>query len=332
MVSFRREKYVPKGGPDGGDGGDGGDIFLVCTNNVHTLVDYARKKSWHSQNGENGRSKRQKGADGENLELKVPPGTIIKTQNSQPKAGPPGAENLKSQNGGINSNQEDSEVLYDFTKEGERLLIAKGGHGGWGNIHFATATYQSPTFAKPGTPGEEKNLKLELKLLADVGIIGLPNSGKSTLLARISRAKPKIADYPFTTLEPNLGMVEIHAKQFIFADIPGLIEGASKGKGLGDKFLRHIERTKVLVHIIDINSQNLENDYNVIRHELAEWSKTLINKKELIALNKADTLESKVAQKTAQDLQKLISKKVFVISAVSGQGVSDLLNELSKIS
>lgn len=304
-VSFRREKYVPKGGPDGGDGGDGGDIILLCTNQVHTLIDYARKKDWQAENGENGRSKKQTGKDGEDLILRLPPGTVVK------------------ENG--------EEIICDLVEEGDIYIIAKGGRGGFGNVHFVSATHQAPKEANPGTPGEEKELSLELKLIADVGVIGLPNSGKSTFLSAVSNARPKIAEYPFTTLEPSLGVAKVYEKNIIFADIPGLIEGASKGKGLGVKFLRHIERTKVLLHLIDINSEDLEKDYNIIRGELRSWSDKLGKKTEIVALNKADTLELKIAQKTARDFEKIINKKIFLISAVSGQNIKNLLSELSKL-
>jgi GTP-binding protein len=303
-VSFRHEKYVPKGGPDGGDGGDGGEIFFVSSNETHTLSDYARKKDWQAQNGENGKSKRMKGKDGQDLVLAVPPGTLIRN--------------------------EANELIYDFTKVGEKILIARGGRGGWGNVHFKSATRQSPAFAKKGTEGEEKTLKLELKLIADLGIIGLPNCGKSTFLARVSSAKPKIADYPFTTLEPNLGVAKIYDKQIILADIPGLIEKASEGKGLGDKFLRHIERTKILIHIIDINSLDLFRDYNIIRQELSKWSPELIRKKELVVLNKIDTINKNEANKIADKLSAKINKDVYPISAVSGENIDKLLEKISK--
>lgn len=303
-VSFRREKYVPKGGPDGGDGGDGGDVYFVCKNDVQTLSDYARKKEWLAQSGENGRPKRQTGKDGEDLELVVPSGTIVKSADTD-------------------------KLIHDFLKEGDSVLIARGGRGGWGNVHFASATSQSPLFAKKGTKGEEKHLKLELKLIADIGIIGMPNSGKSTLLSRISNAKPKIADYPFTTLEPNLGVVSFHDEEIVFADIPGLITGASEGKGLGDKFLRHIERTKKLIHLIDINSNNLIEDYRIIRKELERWSENLLKKEEIIVLNKIDTMLPKDAKKIAKEFSKKIGKNVLLISAVSGQGIEELLKKLS---
>jgi len=303
-VSFHREKYVPKGGPDGGDGGDGGDIYIVCDPNAHTLTDFARKKEWVAKDGENGKKKRQKGADGKDFEIKVPPGTIVRTLS-------------------------DNRILHDFIKINDKIKIARGGRGGWGNVHFATATRQAPTFAKKGEPGEDLVLKLELKLIADVGLIGLPNSGKSTLLSRISNARPKIADYPFTTLEPNLGAVKIHDKEFVVADIPGLIEGASKGKGLGDKFLRHAERTKVLVHLIDINSKHLREDYETIRKELEAWNPELLKKEELVVLNKAETMEEKSAKKIRNIFSKEINKDVLLCSAVSGMGVEKLLHHLT---
>jgi len=302
LVSFRREKYVPKGGPDGGDGGDGGDVFIICDDNTHTLSEFSRKKEWRAEDGQNGKKKRQKGKNGQDLQLRVPRGTVIKDQN---------------------------EVIYDLTKTDERVLVAKGGRGGWGNVHFASATHQTPLFAQKGEPGEAKTLKLELKLIADVGLIGLPNSGKSTLLARISNARPKIANYPFTTLEPNLGVVRFHNREFIAADIPGLIAGASQGKGLGDRFLRHIERTRVLVHLIDINSSQIVQDYQTIRQELALWSRDLLRKKEIVVLSKADTLDSQTAAKIGRTMAKELNKKVLLISAVSGKGMAELLSELT---
>lgn len=301
-VSFRREKYIPKGGPDGGDGGAGGNLFLVCSDSVHTLSDYARKKEFSAQRGVNGKPKKKKGANGEDLFLKVPPGTVVTS---------------------LENNQ-----IYDLTQKGQEVMMAKGGRGGWGNTHFATATRQSPFFAKKGTKGEEKQLKLELKLIADVGLVGLPNSGKSTFLSRISNARPKIADYPFTTLEPNLGVSKIHDQEFIFADIPGLIEGASQGKGLGDKFLRHIERTNIIIHLIDINSSDLKKDYQTIRNELQKWSPILLHKKEIIALNKIDTLPAKEAEKKTKEFSKEIGKEVLAISAVSKKGIKELLEKL----
>lgn len=304
IVSFLREKYRPKGGPDGGDGGDGGNIYFICDDNTHTLSDFSRQKYFASQNGENGRKKKQHGKDGKDLFLKVAPGTLIK----------------------IND-----EVFHDFTKIADQILAACGGKGGWGNVHFATATHQAPREATKGTPGEETIFKLELKLLADVGLIGLPNSGKSTLLSRISNARPKIADYPFTTLEPNLGVAKYQNHEFVVADIPGLIEGASKGRGLGVKFLRHIERTKVLVHLLDINSQDLVKDYQDIRKELDAWNKKFAHEDEIIVLNKIDTLLPKEATKIAKKFAKDIKKDVLTISAVSGEGIDEFLSQITKV-
>lgn len=298
IVSFRREKFVPKGGPDGGDGGMGGNIYILSDNNTHTLSHFASQKYFEAKSGQNGMSARKHGKSAQDLVLRVPPGTVVKI---------------------------DQTVFYDFKLNQEKVLVAKGGKGGLGNIHFATPTHQAPREATKGTPGEEKILKLELKLLADVGLVGLPNSGKSTLLSHISNARPKIADYPFTTLEPNLGVARYHDRSFVVADIPGLIEGASKGRGLGDKFLRHIERTKVLAHIIDINSVNPAKDYCDIRTELEAWNKDLIAKKEIVVLNKIDTLTPKDAQKIATKLSKKIKQPVLTISAVSGEGIDKLL-------
>lgn len=300
-VSFRREKYVPKGGPDGGDGGNGGDVYLVCQDTVHTLSDFARKKSFAAEYGEDGKQKKQHGKNGKKLELKVPRGTLVK---------------------------EGARVVYDFVKIGDELRVARGGNGGWGNCHFATATYQTPMIAKKGQYGEERILNLELKLIADVGLIGLPNAGKSMLLSVISHAKPKVAAYPFTTLEPILGVAKIHDDELVVADIPGLITGASTGKGLGDKFLRHIERTHKLVHLISIDSQNPTTDYKTIREELQNWNRELMKKEEVVVLSKSDLVTDKIAQKIAKNLSKKIDKEVLIISAVAGSGIKELLEKL----
>lgn len=306
-ISFRHEKYVPKGGPDGGDGGKGGDVYFVCDEAVHTLTDYARKKDWQAKNGEDGRSKKQTGKGADDLFLKFPPGTVVTEIREDEK------ENL----------------TYDLTKIGDEIMLAKGGRGGWGNTHFATAVHQTPYFAHKGKPSIEKTFKLELKLIADIGLIGLPNSGKSTLLSHISNARPKIAAYPFTTLSPNLGVAKYHDQEFVIADIPGLIEGASAGKGLGDKFLRHVERTKGLIHLIDINSPSPENDYRIIRKELKDWNQALLKKKEIVVLNKADTYDKSETQKIAKKLKQDIKKDVIIISAVSGEGVDKVLKEFT---
>jgi len=303
VISFRREKFVPKGGPDGGDGGKGGDIYFAVDPSTHALSDFSRQKYFKAQPGENGRAKRQTGHGADDLTLKVPPGTIIR---------------------------EEGKILFDLKNLGEKVRLARGGKGGLGNIHFATSTYQAPRKATKGEPGEEKTLTLELKLLADVGLIGLPNAGKSTLLAHISNATPKIADYPFTTLEPNLGVANVHDKNIVFADVPGLIEGASQGKGLGDKFLRHIERTKVLVHLLDVQSQDILKDYEDIQGELCAWNSELLEKPEIIALNKIDTLLDKDVTKLAKKLAKKLDKPILTISAVSGKGIDELLNKVEE--
>lgn len=298
LVSFRREKYVPRGGPDGGDGGRGGDIIFICSSSVNTLSQFARVKSFKAEDGEPGRRAKRTGKDASDLILKLPPGTIIRE-----KIG------------------EKWKTLADLKKEEEQVLICRGGRGGWGNYHFATSTHQTPREANPGVFGQKKTLKLELKLIADIGIIGLPNCGKSTLLARLSSAHPKIADYPFTTLEPNLGVVN----GLVFADIPGLIEGASKGKGLGDQFLHHIERTKILVHLIDVTNEDLEKSYQIIRKELADFSPKFLRKKEIIVLNKIDVLPD------WQNIHKRFIKihKPLAISAVSGLGLPQFLTKIS---
>lgn len=299
IVSFRREKYVPRGGPDGGDGGNGADIYFCVNKQLSTLVDYTRLKTIKAKNGNPGGTNQRHGKDGDDLFLYVPVGTqIFERQNDK----------WVSQ--------------FDLVEDGSKVLIAKGGRGGWGNVHFATAVNQAPMSANKGMEGETKELKLELKLIADVGIIGLPNAGKSTLISVISNCKPKIADYPFTTLEPNLGVVSHKGKTFVVADIPGLIEGASTGKGLGDKFLRHIERTTILVHLISAKDDDIERSYQTIRTELKNFQPDLLNKIEIIVINKADLLHQK-------SIGKFIKKhSAQVISAVTRRGVSGLLDTI----
>lgn len=313
LVSFWREKFVPRGGPDGGDGGKGGDIKFFCDPNLNTLSYFNLRKFFHAEPGQNGKRMRQKGKSGQDLVLKVPTGTII----SEILAGK-------------------EKFLADLTKEGKQFLVARGGKGGLGNYHFATATKQAPAFAQKGFPGQVKTLKLELKMIADVGIIGLPNCGKSTLLASISAAKPKIADYPFTTLEPNLGVVKVGNFSFIAADIPGLIEGAHKGKGLGDKFLRHIERTQILVHLLDATSQNLKKDYLQVRRELGLFSKKLLQKREIVVINKIDLVgkfpsTSKEIPRKAGSRSAGKKLKPLKISALKGEGIKQLLQEIKKL-
>ena len=282
-VAYRREKYVPRGGPNGGDGGDGGDVVLIADENSDTLSDYSSNKHFGAQKGQMGLGKNMNGKDGEDLILKVPPGTVV--------------------------TGEDGEHLADLSAHGQQVIVAYGGKGGFGNTHFKSSVRQKPDFAELGEPGEEKKIKLELKLVADVGIIGYPSVGKSTLISVISSAKPKIADYPFTTLVPNLGVVDVEDRSYIVCDIPGLIEGASEGKGLGDKFLRHIERCGILIHLLDVsralegtevNAKKLKEDYDNLRKELERYSApprslgeggpALSKKKEFIVLNKTDLI------------------------------------------
>lgn len=265
-VAFRREKYEPSGGPAGGDGGDGGSIIIVADKDIKTLMDYSYKSIYKAENGGDGRNKKQFGKKGEDLILKVPVGTLIKDYDT-------------------------GTVIYDVKNDKEEFVICKGGKGGKGNVHFKSSIRQAPRFAEPGAKGEEKTIKLELKLLADVGLIGLPNVGKSTLLSIMSNARPKIANYHFTTLEPNLGVCKVGEKSFVLADIPGLIEGASEGLGLGHDFLKHIERTKILVHVLDISGSEGRNpieDFELINSELASYNIKLNDKKMLVVLNKTD--------------------------------------------
>jgi len=309
LVSFRREKYIPKGGPDGGDGGRGGDVIFETNRDANTLTFFNSKKIFEARNGQDGMTSRCTGKDGEDLTLRIPPGTIVYKEE-------------KHEDG----NQKFTKI-YDLIKEGERNVIAKGGNGGWGNIHFASSVNQTPYRANKGLPGDEMTLKLELKLIADAGLIGLPNAGKSTLLSRISAAKPKIANYPFTTLEPNLGVVGYDDFSFIVADIPGLIEGASKGKGLGIKFLKHVQRTKVLVHLLDANSIDIQKDYISIRKELKAFDPELAQKKEIVVINKIDSINIDNIKLPAK-IKKL---KPILISAVSGKGIKELIISIKKL-
>lgn len=276
-VAFRREKGAPKGGPHGGDGGKGGDVVLVAEEGMSTLLDFRYQREWAAQDGEPGWKKQQHGADGRDLELHLPPGTIL-------------------------FNDETGEILHDL-KPGERVIVARGGRGGYGNEHFKTATNQTPRTAMPGGKGEEFRVRLELKLIAEVGFVGMPNAGKSTLLAALTRANPKIANYPFTTLSPQLGIAELDAqRRLVLADIPGLIEGASQGAGLGHEFLRHIERTRVIVHLLDCTPDNQRQpaeNYRAVRAELEAYSPALAAKPELVVLNKIDQLAADSADPAA---------------------------------
>ena len=311
-VSFRREKYEPDGGPYGGDGGDGGSVIFISDEGVRTLMDFRYKKHYFAQNGENGKTKKQYGKKGEDLIVKVPVGTLIK-------------------------DFETNRVIHDFKVKDDEFIVAKGGRGGKGNARFATSTRQAPRFAQPGTKGEERTIKLELKLIADVGLVGLPNVGKSSLLSVLSDAKPKIANYHFTTLEPNLGVCRVEEnKSFVIADIPGLIEGASEGIGLGFEFLKHVERTRLLVHVLDVSGiegRDPIEDYNTIYKELELYNENIKNKKEIIVANKIDLLTSDENLKRVKEYFK--DRTVLEISAVTQMGVKELkykiFDELSKI-
>ncbi len=303
-VTFRREKYVPKGGPSGGNGGKGGDVIVQAFSNLNTLLDFKYKRKYFAGDGAIGGNSLKDGKNGSDILIKVPVGTIIKDCESE-------------------------KVIADLNENGKQVIIAKGGKGGKGNSNFATSTNQAPRYAEKGKKGESKKIILELKLIADVGIVGFPNAGKSTLISVISAAKPKIADYPFTTLEPNLGIVYYKDYQsFTVADIPGIIEGAHEGKGLGLKFLRHIERTKVLLFLIDITSENIEKDYKVLLNELKQYSPKLAERPKLLALSKFDLIEEKMAEKILKRKFFRDNQPVILISAVKNQGIHDLLNEI----
>lgn len=304
-IGFRREKFIEFGGPDGGDGGRGGDVWVECVNNLNTLIDYRYQQHFKAKNGQGGMGQNRAGANGDDITVKVPPGTQVFA--------------------------EDNETLIaDLTNPGERVLIARGGNGGFGNAHFKSATNQAPRHANPGQPGQELTLWLRLKLIADAGLVGLPNAGKSTFLAAVSAAKPKIADYPFTTLHPNLGVVRAGDKDFVLADIPGLIEGAHEGAGLGDRFLGHVERCRVLLHLVDATQDDIATAYKVVRGELKAYSKELAKKKEIVALSKADALDAETLAAKAAELKKASRKTPLVLSAVSGQGVKDALYALTR--
>jgi GTP-binding protein len=303
IVSFRREKYIPKGGPDGGDGGNGGSIIIRADKQLSTLMDFRYKRKYSAPDGDRGQGANKTGKSGENIILRVPVGTIINDHDS-------------------------GRQLADLISDGDEIIVARGGRGGKGNAKFATSTKQAPRIAQPGMPGEERMLDLQLKLLADVGLIGFPNVGKSTLISRISAAKPKIADYPFTTLIPNLGIVHFgDYRSFVVADMPGLIEGAHTGKGLGIRFLRHIERTRVLVFLIECVSEDPLEDLNTLQSELRLYSPSLSKKPCLIAITKIDLAD----KKKRTSLKKIRFKKsasVFQISAVTGEGLPELLNAM----
>ncbi len=306
-VAFRREKFVPKGGPSGGSGGKGGDVVLVADRNVHTLLDFKYRRHYRAERGRHGEGNKRSGKSGEDLIIKVPVGTVVR-------------------------DAETGEVIGDLTEHGQRLIVAKGGRGGRGNAAFATPTRRAPDFAEIGEPGEERWIELELKLLADVGLIGFPNAGKSTFLSKISAAKPEIADYPFTTLRPILGVTRVGDHSFVVADIPGLIEGAHRGKGLGHEFLKHIERTKLLLHLIDLTDQTRspEEAFEAINRELELYSPELSKKPQIIVGTKIDALSDR---SILNRLKEFFSKKgypFFAVSAVTGEGMDRLMTFVSQ--
>jgi GTP-binding protein len=305
-IAFRREKFIEFGGPSGGDGGKGGDVVIEAVNGLNTLIDYRYQQHFKAQGGGNGMGKDRHGANGKDVVLKVPVGTQVY--------------------------EEDGETLFaDFTRAGGRVTLMKGGNGGFGNAHFKSSTNQAPRKANPGQPGEERTIRLRLKLIADAGLIGLPNAGKSTFLAAVSAAKPKIADYPFTTLHPQLGVVRVDEREFVLADLPGLIEGAHEGVGLGDRFLGHTERCRVLLHLIDGTGEDAGHDYKTVRAELEAYGQGLTDKPEIVALSKADALTPEAIKTQTAKLKKTCKKTPLVLSSTSRQGLTEVLRALLKV-
>jgi GTP-binding protein len=305
-VSFRREKFIEFGGPNGGDGGNGGDVIVQAVTGLNTLIDYRYQQHFKAERGGNGMGKDRHGANGKDAVLKVPVGTQVY--------------------------EEDGETLLaDLTEIGQRVVIAKGGNGGFGNAYFKSSTNRAPRNANPGQPGEELTIRLRLKLIADAGLVGLPNAGKSTFLATVTAAKPKIADYPFTTLHPQLGVVRVDEREFVLADLPGLIEGAHEGVGLGDRFLGHTERCRVLLHLVDGTSDDPAEAYKVIRRELEAYGHGLEDKPEIVALSKTDAMTPEEIKKQAAKLKKACKKTPLVLSSASRQGVPEVLRALMKV-
>ncbi|MHB1111307.1 MAG: GTPase ObgE [Devosia sp.] len=305
-VSFLREKFVEFGGPNGGNGGRGGDVVVECVDGLNTLIDYRYQQHFKASTGTHGMGKDRSGANGRDAVLRVPVGTQIL--------------------------EDDNETLIaDLTEVGQRVVLLKGGNGGFGNAHFKTSSNQAPRRANPGLVGEEKWIWLRLKLIADAGLVGLPNAGKSTFLAAVSAAKPKIADYPFTTLHPNLGVVRVGERDFVLADIPGLIEGAHEGAGIGDRFLGHIERCGVLVHLIDGTEEDVKTAYKTIRGELAAYDAGLAEKPEIVALNKIDALDEDAIKEKVKILKKISKAEVLTVSGVTGKGVQDVLYRIVSV-
>ena len=304
-VSFRREKYIEFGGPNGGDGGKGGSIYFEAVENLNTLIDFRYTQHFKAKKGQNGMGSEKNGCKAPDITIKVPVGTEILAEDGET-------------------------LLADMVKPGQIFLAAKGGDGGRGNVNFKSSTNQAPRYAEPGWPGEEKWLWLKLKVIADVGLIGMPNAGKSTFLTAVTKARPKIADYPFTTLHPNLGVAWVDNYEMVLADIPGLIEGAHEGIGLGDRFLKHIERCEVFLHLIDATSEKIVENYKAIRRELELYNQCLIDKPEVVVLNKCDALDKKEIDKQVEKLKKTSGKKVFAISAVAKKGLFECLLEVNK--
>ncbi|KDP93443.1 GTPase CgtA [Brevundimonas sp. EAKA] len=300
-VSFRREKFIPNGGPDGGDGGKGGDVWIEAVDGLNTLIDYRYQQHFKAQTGHHGQGRQMHGGKGDDVHLKVPVGTQVLDEDKET-------------------------VLLDMDTPGKIELLLKGGNGGWGNVRFKGPTNQAPTYANPGQDGQERWIWLRLKLIADIGLAGLPNAGKSTFLAAASAAKPKIADYPFTTLAPNLGMVDLSpSERFVIADIPGLIEGASEGAGLGTRFLGHVERSASLIHLIDGTQDDVAAAYRIIRGELEAYGEGLAEKAEILALNKIDALTPEAREEKAAELEAVAGRRPMLVSGVSGEGVAALL-------
>ncbi|WP_376702840.1 GTPase ObgE [Mesorhizobium sp. ISC25] len=305
-VSFRREKFIEFGGPDGGDGGRGGDVWVEAVDGLNTLIDYRYQQHFKAKTGTHGMGRNMTGAKGADVTLKVPAGTQVFA--------------------------EDNETLIcDLTVVGQRFLLAKGGNGGFGNQHFKTSTNQAPRRANPGLPGEELNIWLRLKLIADAGLVGLPNAGKSTFLAAVTAAKPKIADYPFTTLHPGLGVARIDGREFVIADIPGLIEGAHEGVGIGDRFLGHVERTRVLLHLVSAQEENPAKAYKTVRAELDAYGNGLTDKVEIVALSQVDILDAAARKTKAASLKRAAGRAPMLLSAVTGEGVEAVLRELMAV-
>lgn len=309
-ITFRREKYVAAGGPDGGDGGRGGSVYFTVDPDMNTLLDFRFKRKFHAEDGKNGEGSHRFGKSGEDLYIKVPAGTIVK-------------------------DAETEKIVVDLSENGQTELILPGGRGGKGNAHFATSTRQAPRFARDGEKGIEKEFILELKLLADVGLLGFPNVGKSTFISKVTSAKPKIADYHFTTLVPNLGVVKgEYGDSFVIADIPGIIEGASEGTGLGFQFLRHVERTRLLLHFLDVSGSEGRNpveDFNIINEELKKYSEKLSTRKQVIVANKTDIMQDDSLYKQVEEMAKEKGIEIFKISAVTGEGIKELMIEISRL-